>query len=203
MTQLASVPRGAGRERTALEAAIVDPAVAKRLMCFALAKTGHAQDAEDLYQTTLEAAVKKDRTDKAWKGPPPPASTWLGSVLNGEYSNMRRARYKKSREVDGEIEEAPSGTPDAEQKIVELTDQQKRDRELAAIKAELRAHFEAKKDAVSLKVLDAAARDVKGGKATADDIGCTLREVNNARQRIQDELDRILERRRGGGEAAS
>jgi DNA-directed RNA polymerase specialized sigma24 family protein len=203
MTQVASVTAGRGPDMTALEAAILDPAVAKRLMSFALAKTGHAQDAEDLYQSTLEAAVRKDQTGEPWKGPPPPASMYLGSVLNGAFSNARRARFKKSREVEGEIEHVPSGTPDAEQGIVALTEQEQRDRELAAIKAELRSHLEDKKDTVSLKLLDAAERALKGGQATADAIGCTLKDVNNARLRTQAALDRVLKKRRGGGGAAS
>ena len=90
MTQIAGVTKGRGREMTALEAAIVDEHTRDKLYKFAFNKTRHPQDAEDLTQSTVEAALKKDAKGDAdaWKGEPPPVMTWLGPLckVGTEYS---------------------------------------------------------------------------------------------------------------------
>jgi DNA-directed RNA polymerase specialized sigma24 family protein len=195
MTQVAAVAKGRGREMTALEAAIVDDHTRDKLYRFAFNKTRHAQDAEDLAQSTVEAALKKDAKGDAdaWKGEPPPVMTWLGSVLNGVLANIRRARRRKPT-VEAEIEEIPSAKPDAELQVLQLQEERERDDRREAVKAELRAHFAKATDGhMALAMIDAIEEGVKGGKGIARRLGCSVPEVNAVRKRIKLRLQRMAE----------
>jgi DNA-directed RNA polymerase specialized sigma24 family protein len=191
MTQGASAARGRGREMTALEAAIVDDHTRDKLYKFAFYKTRHAQDAEDLTQSTVEAALKRDAKGDGWKAPPPPVMTWLGSLLNGVLANIRRARRRKPT-VEAEIEDIPSAKPDAELQVLEAQEEREQDAKREAVKAELRAHFAKATDgAMAIAMLDAIEEGVKGGKGIARRLGCSVPEANAVRKRIKLRLARI------------
>jgi DNA-directed RNA polymerase specialized sigma24 family protein len=201
MTQIAGVTKGRGREMTALEAAIVDEHTRDKLYKFAFNKTRHPQDAEDLTQSTVEAALKKDAKGDAdaWKGEPPPVMTWLGSLLNGALANLRRARRRKPT-VEAEIEEVPSAKPDAELEVLQLQEERERDEKREAVKAELRAHFAKATDGhLALEMIAALEEGVKGGKGIAKRLGCSVPEANAVRKRIKLRLQRMNEERAAGG----
>jgi hypothetical protein len=189
----ASVSTLAGkRPPTPLEAAIADPAIQDAVYKYALRKLRHEQDAEDLAQTSLEAALRRDRAGTGWKSPPPPVLMFLGSVLNGEVSNKWRTEKRRPKLVEGETEDAASETPHAEDAMVGREAEAERERKQVQVKTELRAYFASKANGqVPVAMLDLAESGVKGGRGLAERIGCSLDEINRGRKRIQHHMDRI------------
>ena len=193
MTTQASALRTRGQlEVSPLEAALADPNVNYALHRFAMRKTRHVQDAEDLANSTLEAAVARENAGTGWKSDPPPLLTFLGSVMNGLMSNQRRTNKRRPTMAEGETENAPSESPDAAEAMVEGEEEDTREKERARLKAELRAYLATKANgAIPLALLAAIESGVSGREKLAALIGCSVNELDNARERLVHHLARL------------
>jgi DNA-directed RNA polymerase specialized sigma24 family protein len=181
------------RPMTALEAAIVGLLASDILYKMAFRRMRHVQDAEDLASATVETALARDQAGNGWSAPPPPVEGFMGSVMNGVLINQWRK--KRPKIVDGEAEEAPSGRPDAEQALVGHEEERAKEREKERVKAELREYFEARSNGhVPLAIIDASEQGLHGGKVLAGHIGCSIKEIYKAHERIQEQITRIRDR---------
>lgn len=186
---------------TPLEAAIADPSIQDALYKYALRKMRHEQDAEDLAQTSFEAALRRDRTGTGWKGAPPPVLMFLGSVLNGEVRNKWKTAKRRPRLVEGETEDAASETPHAEEAMVGREEEADDEQEKRRVKTELRAYFAKKANGrIPLGILDAAESGIHGRQKLKELLECSLDDLDNARERVVHHMNRIA--RRGSDEEA-
>ena len=203
MTQSSAAVARGKPTLTPLQAAVVSEAIQDLLYKYALRKLRHEQDAEDLVQTTVEAALRRDDAGTGWTKPPPPVQAFLGSVMNGEVRNKWATAKRRPRLTHGEEADAVSETPNAEDAAVEHEDEIEAEEKKARIKTELRAHFAKKANGrIPLAMLEAAESGIRGRQKLADLIECSVDDIDRARERIQYQLDRLV-KAGPGGEAPS
>jgi DNA-directed RNA polymerase specialized sigma24 family protein len=193
---------------TPLRAGVSEPQVWAALYGVAIGRTRHAQNADDIVQSTVERALAREKTGTEWKGVPPPLLVHLGVLMQSVLSNFWRGQSRRRRReitVKTDDDEAPppdaaSETPTAEELLADEVAEEKRKREEDEIGAALRAHFEAAPDGqVPLAMLKAWEDGVEKPAKVADLIGCKVDVVYEARRRIERNIERIVSERGKGG----
>lgn len=161
---------------------VKDADLREALLGWAMSHTRHRQNAQDLYQETITRALDPDYV--AWnRAHYATAGAFLGSVMNGVARNRLRSSYHARRadldEQDPPQVDAPAANPEGQLLTAG------RERKRADMEADLRRRIAGK--TIPLAVLDWAARGVKGNKALAEKIGCTIEQVLAAKQLLREQ----------------
>lgn len=205
MMQQSFAPAGGPRGMTPLEAALRDPPVRDFLLRYARHKAGQVDRAMDLVQETVLVALRRDGEGTGWRQAPPPVESFLGSVMNGQHSNwMTREKRQRRRTVDTETDAVPDETLNVEEARIAREEDEEREQRGQGFMAQLVACFAGKKNGdLPLAIIESMQESPRPTRAAlAERFGCTVTEVDRARERITHHAKRIREGRPGQGEAS-
>jgi DNA-directed RNA polymerase specialized sigma24 family protein len=180
-----ATPRGVP-ERTPLEHALAtDADLCSRILHAAARHTRTAQDAEDLAQQAMMNAISRSRRTGE---PKPPVTFFLfvGSILNGLGATKRRSLRRNPPPAgydEKNAEHARSGSPDAHAELTEQADRLLEDQ----VEEQLRAFFATagEQGRIPLAMFELADnRGIEKNQEFAEEIGCSVQDIENAKKRI-------------------
>lgn len=159
-----------------------DAGLRQSVLGWAMGRTRHAQNAEDLYADTLTTAL--DTRYKGWdRAKYATVEDFLGSILNGLARNRTRSSYMARR---ADLDEqnppqvvAPAADPEGQLQMAAS------ERKRSEMEETLRARLAGKP--LPLAVLDGAAKGLRGNIELAREIGCTVPEVVAAKQLLREQ----------------
>jgi DNA-directed RNA polymerase specialized sigma24 family protein len=173
-------------EKTLLEHALATDAVLlNRILHAASRHTRTAAAAEDLAQTAMINAISRSRRTGEPK-PPVTPFMFVGSIMNGLGATMRRSLRRNPPPVDYDetnAEHARSASPDAHETLTEQADRVEEEQ----VEEQLRAFFATAGDQgrIPLAMLDLAdKKDIDKNQEFAQEIGCSVEDIENAKKRI-------------------
>jgi DNA-directed RNA polymerase specialized sigma24 family protein len=174
-----------------------DEGLRKALLVWARRHMATPQDALDLVQQTLAAALEREAE---WDADNVPLARFVGPIMNAQSRTLRRrVRRHAGPAFDEELgQHAAADVPDPERALVE------RDAEIdrRRVKEDLRARLAADTAGqIPLQVLELAENDVRRPAAFASAIGCSVKEIYAAQRRIAYHAERLMKRAPGRDEA--
>jgi RNA polymerase sigma factor (sigma-70 family) len=162
------------------------PGIVEVLLSAAHRHMGNTADAEDLFQETLRIALERD--DLPDPRDPEAVRRFLGSIMNGEAVNRRRADRRHAATLyddEGISNDAPNHSatlsahiPNPERALLESENEAQRQAIMAAIRDALAG------DPIAQQMFDLAEAGTRGSTEFAKRIGCTTDDIYRAQRRI-------------------
>jgi DNA-directed RNA polymerase specialized sigma24 family protein len=174
-----------------------DPGLYKRLFGYVLSRLGDVSRAEDVTGDVVAIALEGKRYP--WDGETP-ILDHLGSIANTLIANSTRKastrRERLKRDEDDPDPDQRDSRPSPSSFVAAETQEDRR----VAMAAELVGHFEAKKDEVVVGSLRLSEEGEHSAERQATLLGCTVKDIYRARERVRHQRDVFVERARKRGE---